>query len=152
MTGALGQPRLQTLGKPCNSTMKPWRLTAKTSRLCRCIVIRQNLQLFNLKMKSNCTYMGIHISHAHNFKFTEKLVLFGKWEIIITDKIYDFIILVAKFYIYRCKVQTTNLNLKIFIAELYKRFLVEKHINKDSLVFRCLWAPYKQLFQLLMTI
>ena len=86
--------------------------------------------------------MGIHISHAHNFKFTEKLVLFGKWEIIITDKICDFIILVAKFYIYRCKVQTTNLNLKIFITELYNRYLVKKQINKDSLVCRGLWAPY----------
>ena len=96
-------------------------------------------------------YINRRASHAHNFKFTEKLVLFGKCEIISTDKICDFIILVAKFYIYRCKVQTTNLNLKIFIAELYNRFLVEKRINNDSLIFKCLWAPYKQLFQSLMT-
>ena len=97
------------------------------------------------------SYINRRASHAHNFKFTEKLVLFGKCEIISTDKICDFIILVAKFYIYRCKVQTTNLNLKIFIAELYNRFLVEKRINNDSLVFKCLWVPNKQLIQSLIT-
>ena len=49
-------------------------------------------------------------SHAYKFRFTEKYVLFGLCESIKTDKICDFITLMAKFYIYRCKVQHNDLN------------------------------------------
>ena len=51
--------------------------------------------------------------HSYNFKFTRNLVLYGHCEVIRTDKICDFIILMAKFYIYRCKVQSINLNINI---------------------------------------
>ena len=51
--------------------------------------------------------------HSHNFKFTENLIIFGKCNTIYTDTICDLIILIAKSYIYRCKVQNKPLNINI---------------------------------------
>ena len=85
--------------------------------------------------------------HSNNFKFTKNLVLFGKCEVIKTDKICDFIILLAKLYIYRCKVQGQSPLVNLFVSELYKRYNIEKLINKNSVVFRNNWAPYLALFR-----
>ena len=45
-------------------------------------------------------------THTHNFSFNECLILFGQSDLITitTDKICNFIILTAKFHIYKCKV------------------------------------------------
>ena len=56
-------------------------------------------------------------SHAYKFRFTEKYVMFGLCENIKTDKICDFITLMAKFYIYRCKVQHNDLNVNFFYKQ-----------------------------------
>ena len=85
--------------------------------------------------------------HSNNFKFTKNLVIFGKCEIIKTDKICDFIILLAKLYIYRCKVQNQPPRISSFMSELYNRYVVEKFINKNSTQFRNNWAPYLALFR-----
>ena len=70
-------------------------------------------------------------SHAHYFEFTEHLVLFGKSNDIFTGKICNLIILLAKLYIYRCKVQNNNLNINVFMKELYKREHIEIIINDN---------------------
>ena len=85
--------------------------------------------------------------HAHNFKFTENLVIFGHCNVIYTDKICNLIILIAKFFIYRCKVQKVPQNTKLIIKELYRRYEIEKRINENSNVFRNNWAPYLTLFK-----
>ena len=85
--------------------------------------------------------------HSHNFKFTENLVIFGKCNDIYTDKICDFIILIAKFYIYRCKVQNKALNINVFIRELYRRYQIEKSISESSNSFKNNWTPYLPLFK-----
>ena len=85
--------------------------------------------------------------HSNNFKFTKNLVLFGKCEVIKTDKVCDFIILLAKLYIYRCKVQGQPPTVNLFVSELYKRYNIEKIINKNSIEFRNNWAPYLALFR-----
>ena len=85
--------------------------------------------------------------HSNNFRFTKNLVIFGKCEVIKTDKICDFIILLAKFYIYRCKVQNQLPRINSFISELYNRYIVEKIINNNSIQFRNNWAPYLALFR-----
>ena len=54
--------------------------------------------------------------HAHKFRFEEKYVLFCLHEKIHTDKTCDLIALNAKLYIYKCKVQHTELNINIFIS------------------------------------
>ena len=85
-------------------------------------------------------------TNSKNFKFTKNLVIFGKCEVIKTDKICDFIILLAKFYIYRCKVQNQPPRIRTFMSELYERYTVEKLIYKNSIEFRNNWAPYLALF------
>ena len=85
--------------------------------------------------------------HAHKLRFTEKLIIFGKCNVIISDKICDLIILLAKFYIYRCKVQNQTLNVNVFISEIYRRYIIEKVINRNSNTFNNSWAPYLTLFQ-----
>ena len=85
--------------------------------------------------------------HAFNFKFTTNIIIFGFCDQMRTDKVCEFIIYMAKFYIYRCKVQSICLNIKIFIKELYNRYVVEKIISKNSSDFRNNWGPYLKLFQ-----
>jgi len=86
-------------------------------------------------------------SHSVNFRFTKSLILFGHCEIIRTDKICDFIILMAKFFIYRCKVQNINLNSRLFLIELYNRYKAEFIISKNRNQLRNGWAPYQNMFK-----
>ena len=87
---------------------------------------------------------------SHDFKFTKWLVIFGTSNGIKTDTICDLIILLGKFYIYRCKVQNGELSTKIFITELYNRYLIEKERENNSQIFKTQWAPYINLFRSLM--
>ena len=93
--------------------------------------------------------MNKRCMHAYKFRFTEKYILFGMSENIKTDKICDFITLMAKFYIYKSKVQHTELNVNCFIINLYYRYEIEKYTNKNSVFFRNIWGPYLKLFKAL---
>ena len=104
----------------------------------------------NLFWKDLEKVINLRALHAHNFRFTQSLVIFGKCEIIKTDSICDLIILLGKFYLYRCKVQNNEVNLKMFIRELYNRYSVEKEISKNSPLFKTQWAPYTNMFRALM--
>ena len=88
--------------------------------------------------------------HSFNFKFTKNLVLFGICDTIKTDKICIFIITLAKFYLYRCKVQSTNPSIISFIKELYNRYCIEKINNKENNNFKNSWAPYELIFKSLL--
>ena len=85
--------------------------------------------------------------HSHNFQFSSKLVVFGISEKTASDKICDLIILLGKLFIYRSKVKHQVLSLNIFIAELYKRYIIEKEISENSTTFRNNWTPYVNLFK-----
>ena len=104
----------------------------------------------NLFWKDLEKVINFRALHAHNFRFTQSLVIFGKCENIKTDSICDLIILLGKFYLYRCKVQNNEVNLKMFIRELYNRYSVEKEISKNSPLFKTQWAPYTNMFRALM--
>ena len=86
-------------------------------------------------------------NHSHNFKVDENLILFGFSDTIKTDKVCNFILLLAKFYIYRSKVQGNMLSTRVFINEIYHRYCVEKEINKNSTYFGNIWKPYLNLFK-----
>ena len=85
--------------------------------------------------------------HANKFRFTKSLVIFGKCKEIVTDNICNLIILLAKYFIYRSKVQNQTLNFKAFISELHKRYIIEKLINENSVKFKNNWSPYLTLFK-----
>ena len=86
-------------------------------------------------------------THTQNFEIDENLALFGQSDRMKTDSICEFIILLAKFYSYRSKVQDTVLNSKLFIQELYTRYCIEKEIHNDSMIFRNSWLPYVNIFR-----
>ncbi len=88
--------------------------------------------------------------HAHNFRINEKLVLFGKCDLLFTDNTCDIILLLAKSFIYKCKVQGRRLNKICFIRELHDRYIVEKYIAGNSTEFKNKWMPYQELFKSLM--
>ena len=88
--------------------------------------------------------------HSHKFRIDEKLVFLGKSENVKTDQICKLTLLIAKFYIYRCKVQGNKLNISLFIKELYIRYSIEKTIYKNSVKFRNNWGPFMNIFKGLM--
>ena len=81
------------------------------------------------------------------FFIDEKIAIFGIVDNTKTDTICNFIILLAKFYIYRSKVQKNILSTKIFLHEVYTRYCVEKTIHKNALNFVRSWEPYQNLFR-----
>ena len=88
--------------------------------------------------------------HAHNIKIDERLALFGLSDSVYTDRVLDLIILMAKLFIYRCKVQTQPLIIRLFIRDIYERFCIEKTLRRDSVKFRNEWEHYTILFQSLL--
>ena len=104
----------------------------------------------NLFWKELAQVLNSRAVHSSNFRFTKWLVIFGTSDCIKTDLVCDLIILLGKYYIYRCKVQSKELSLKFFITELYNRFCVEKEISKNSPLFKIQWAPYTNIFRSLM--
>ena len=139
------------------------------------LTTNRSVSKFKTNQSSNCTFCGAHsetilhlfwdctyvqrfwnsiaailnrkCNHSHNFKLTKHLVIFGKCEIIRTDNICDLIILLSKYYIYRCKVHSQTLNINLFIRDLYRRYNIEKIVNKNSITFKNNWAPYLPLFK-----
>ena len=127
------------------------------------ITTNRSVSKFIIGQDSNCSFCGAHsetikhlfwqcrlvqhfwndlsssinkkCSHAHNFKFNEKLVLFGKCDMIRTDNTCDLIILLAKSFIYRCKVQGRCLNNRCFIREIYSRYNLEKYLERNGTEF-----------------
>ena len=100
--------------------------------------------------KELSTIFNRRVLHSHKFQFTKNLVILGICNTIKTDKVCNIIILMAKFFIYRCKVNKTELNLKCFLSEIYNRYCIEKQINMNSVSFRNSWGPYINLFKSLM--
>ena len=83
------------------------------------------------------------------FRFKLELVLFGTANNFVTDKTIDFIILFAKFYIYRCRFQNTTPNCVSFILCLKQRLDIERMLAIRRNIynqFQQLWLPYNNIF------
>jgi len=95
-------------------------------------------------------YINKTCPHAINFKFNKEYVLFSTSSLVVTDKICNLITLLAKFFIYRNKIQGKNLKLLQFKSYLYKRYCIEKEISTSKLKeneFTINWLPYSGLFK-----
>ena len=86
-------------------------------------------------------------NHSKDFKVNEVFVLFGQSEFIYSDYVCDLIILLAKLFIYRCKVQNKSINIRAFLNDVYNRYCCEKMINKNSNDFINKWNPYLGIFK-----
>lgn len=107
----------------------------------------KNVQKF---WKELANLLNTRCTHTHNFSFNQNLVLFGQANLINTDKICNIIILFAKFFIYKSKVQHLQLNIRFFIKELYTTYCTQKHIQRNSTEFQNAWGPYLKMFQSLL--
>lgn len=87
---------------------------------------------------------------AGNMSLTEKLVLFGTDTEIKTNIVFDLIIILAKSYIYKCKISKQFPKVNSFIIELKYRYKIENFnakINDCSQKFDRDWIDLKQLFE-----
>ena len=83
--------------------------------------------------------------HAKNLQANKSLILFGTSKDTFTDNILDLIILLSKFFLYRCKVNSKRPALKPFIEEIKQRHDIEKIISTSTGKYeahRTSWAPY----------
>lgn len=92
----------------------------------------------------------LHDSCEHTLRFmlTEELILFGISERIVTDHVIDFILLVAKFFVYSCTFQDTRPTLRNFVQVLKFRYKIEKSAairNAKMGKFELNWMPYMPL-------
>ena len=91
-------------------------------------------------------------TNSHNLSFNAHLIIFGESDVMRTDKICELIILTAKLYIYKCKVQRSKVKINIFVKELYNYYSVLKQVQKNSNDFQNAWTPYALIFQSLLWI
>ena len=111
--------------------------------LWECSIVKDFWDKLLLLLKNRCF-------HANHLVFNVKLIFYGHCEYIFTDAVLDKIILLAKMFIYRNKVQGQILNIQNFIRYVYERYTIEKQISKDPFEVEKIWYPYKNLFLSLM--
>ena len=88
--------------------------------------------------------------HANSVKISRNIILFGVDNHLKTDTVFDFIIMFAKWYIYRCKVENDIPIVKIFIRQLNYRFKIEQYnaiIANDLNKFSTQWSHYKPMLE-----
>jgi hypothetical protein len=88
-------------------------------------------------------------SHCHNLRFVKELIIFGMTRNTKTDSTFDFIILFAKFFIYKCKLQQVQPTLYDFLPVLYNRYKLELYIaavNGTANKCKLNWKMYLSIF------
>ena len=88
--------------------------------------------------------------NAENFYLTESIALFGTDFNFHTDNIIDFIILLAKNYIYRCKIIKSQMLISVIFKMLKARYQIERYnarINLELPKLEANWKEYKPLFE-----
>ena len=96
---------------------------------------------FLVLLKEKCT-------SCYRLRLSECLILFGIDDNIKTENVFDFILLLAKQYLYKCKIEKQLPNIDIFRKMLY-RYKIEEYNAKMSCScssFSSRWEPYKPFF------
>lgn len=79
-----------------------------------------------------------------------ELILFGTDDQNKTDEVFDFIILIAKYFIYKCRINKIKPNVHRFIKELENNYKIEKHISSLEMKhfdFNVKWCSYMNLLE-----
>ena len=93
-------------------------------------------------MKEKCT-------HCVRLNLSKELILFGKIENVYTDKAIDSILLYAKYFVYKCKLQERIPLIDQCISELKHRISIEKVLaSRTGKVnsFKDKWKLYVRIF------
>lgn len=86
--------------------------------------------------------------NVFNFQMTEPLAVLGFDKNVRIDSIMYFIILLAKQYIYKCKLDKNAPEITCFLAKLRYRYQIEQYIARTNLLYNDLitkWHPYEAL-------
>ena len=102
--------------------------------------------VFNFWMKLERLFKEKCI-HCNNISLDKELVILGYKKNFISDTVFDFILLLAKFYIYKMKLDEKFPTLENFINYLKKRYILEKYVAsiENNANFDHMWRLYKVL-------
>ena len=74
-------------------------------------------------------WLHTNFAHCNDVIFSEELIILGTKENVITDRIIDLFILLAKYHIFTSKVKGTLPFLNIFVYNVKNRYMAEKYEN-----------------------
>ena len=109
----------------------------------RCNCVRPFWELFQTAVNDRCI-------NAISLTINENIVLFGHDSNFKSDDTFDMILLLAKFFIYKCKIQKNIPQFHLFKRYLKNAFDVQKHIalvNMSYDKFVIDWHFYKDLME-----
>lgn len=107
-----------------------------------CQVVQRFWMDFQAQILAKCP-------HAVMLRFTQHLVIFGCDHQIKTDDVFDLFVILAKMYIYQCKMVKELPIYDVFVIWLKKRYEIEKFISCMQMrheAFCQAWSLYQQLF------
>ena len=93
-----------------------------------------------------CTLFTVYNTHFLQYNC---LILFGIDDNIKMENIFGFILLLAKQYLYKCKIEKQLPNIDIFRKKMLYRYKIEEYNAKLSCScssFSSRWQPYKPFF------
>ena len=93
---------------------------------------------------------GRNTKLALNVKFTQNLVLFGTEIDIKTDTVFDLVILQAKQFIYKCKLDKCLPTLSCFLQQLMLKYKIDEYnakISGELPTFILNWICYKPILK-----
>ena len=93
-------------------------------------------------------WINVHCNNACNFKLSESYVLFATDHHLKTDSILDFIVLLAKQYVFSCKYKKERPLLHVFKHKLTFRYRLEKYnamLSQNLPQFDAKWFYYVTL-------
>ena len=108
----------------------------------KCQHVQTFWDAFEKFVNEKCEIVNLHL--------TEIVVLFGCGHQFKSDDIFDLILLLAKFFIYKCKCENKLPQIQHFICYLRNRFVIEKYvsyINMSHQQFTMQWLLYTPIFQ-----
>ena len=90
-------------------------------------------------------WITMNTPHVRSLNITEEMVIPGVKDDVTTDKVLDPVMLMAKYFIFRCRCLKTIPNFICFSKEVRQRAAVEKHawaLKGDLTAYFSLWSPY----------
>jgi hypothetical protein len=106
-----------------------------------CNIVQLFWNEFIQTLKTKC-------SHCSQLNLNENIVLFGFETNIITDPVFDYLIILGKFYIYKCKLESANPNVPSFLKFVQGRYNIDSYIaaiQMDYHNFCRKWEMYRPL-------
>ena len=108
-----------------------------------CHTVQRFWSAFTHCLKEKC----IHMTHL---KIDEEMVICGNKTNSKTDEVFDFILLLAKYYIYKCRLDHCDAHIQPFLMYLKRRYNIEKCISLQNMKndsFQMKWILYQSLME-----